>query len=472
LTENRFTEKQLVDRLIALSSFKKIPRQELSWLVKHGRYEVREAGTLIDTKGMLIEDLYIILSGKLAVRIDRGTGPKLVAQREAGTVSGLLPYSRLVKVPGDIYHEVKTEFILVNVKYFPEMINQCPVFTAHTVHTLIDRVREFNTSDLQDEKMISLGKLAAGLAHELNNPASAAVREAKQLVTALNNLDKAWRALSIAGLSEDQLKKIEEIRTTCIAKPGSHKMSPIQIADRQEDINDWLLGHNLDADMTAELSDTAVTIEILNTLAALVSGETLNLVINWMVASCSPYTLATEMEQAATQIYKLVNTVKKFTYMDNLTQKELIDLEPGIRDTAGVLASRVKAKDASIAFDIAKNLPPVCANGSELNQVWLSLIDNALDAIPQSGNIHIKAVPETKHVVIKIIDNGPGIAPEIMPRIFDPFFTTKAPGKGTGLGLDTARRLLQRCQGDISVESVPGRTEFRVILLTEISSPA
>jgi signal transduction histidine kinase len=319
--------------------------------------------------------------------------------------------------------------------------------------------------------MISLGKLAAGLAHELNNPASAAVRDAKQLLSGLNNLDKAWRDLSTASLSNLQLQKIEKIRNSCLAKPGGNKMSPIEIADREEEITEWLLRHHLDSEKAASLSDTAVTMEILNSLAETVTGKTLNIVINWMVASCTPFSLAVEMEQAATQIYKLVDTVKKFTYMDNLTEQEFSDVEPGIRDTASILASRIKLKDAFLSFEIEKNLPRVCASGNELNQVWLSLIDNALDAIPQSGKIQIKAHSESDQVVVKIIYNGPGISPQIISRIFDPFFTTKAPGQGTGLGLDTVRRLLKRCQGDISVESVPGRTKFRVNLLTKKLSP-
>ncbi len=179
-----------------------------------------------------------------------------------------------------------------------------------------------------------------------------------------------------------------------------------------------------------------------------------------------------DIQQAATRIYELVAAVKKFTYMDNLAGPELVDVEPGLRDTIRVLASKVKSKGASITLEVEANLPRVRATGGELNQVWMNLIDNALDAIPQSGNIHISARRELDHVLVCVTDDGSGIPSDVMPRIFDPFFTTKSPGRGTGLGLEITRRLVRRYQGDISVQSRPGQTEFRVSLVVENAAPA
>ena len=156
--------------------------------------------------------------------------------------------------------------------------------------------------------------------------------------------------------------------------------------------------------------------------------------------------------------------------MDNLAVSDLVEVEPGLRDTLKVLAAKSKAKGANITIDIQKNLPRVSATGSELNQVWMNIIDNALDAIPVSGNIHISAQLEMNCVVVRIVDDGPGIPADILPQIFDPFFTTKPPGQGTGLGLDITRRLLRMYHSDISVQSHPGRTEFVVSLITEKST--
>jgi signal transduction histidine kinase len=157
--------------------------------------------------------------------------------------------------------------------------------------------------------------------------------------------------------------------------------------------------------------------------------------------------------------------------MDNLAGPESVDVEPGIRNTMRILDSKVVSKSASIALDVEADLPRVRANGGELNQVWMNLIDNALDAIPESGRIDISACNELDRVVVRVVDNGPGIPADVLPRIFDPFFTTKPPGQGTGLGLDMTRRLVRRYHGDISVESRPGLTEFRVSLLVEEAAP-
>jgi signal transduction histidine kinase len=157
--------------------------------------------------------------------------------------------------------------------------------------------------------------------------------------------------------------------------------------------------------------------------------------------------------------------------MDKLAGPESVEVEAGIRDTLKILDSKVKSKNASVALDIEPGLPRVRATGGELNQVWMNLIDNALDAIAESGRIDIRARRELDRVLVRVVDNGPGIAPETLPRIFDPFFTTKPPGQGTGLGLDMSRRLVRRYDGDISVDSRPGLTEFRVSLVAEKGAP-
>ena len=457
----------LIDRLASLSTLAGIPREELGWLVKYGRLEYHALGTVVGPKGKPIDYLYIILSGKLAIRVDRGAGPKLVEEWASGAVSGMLPYSRMKGAPGNTYVVEKLEALALNVKHFPQMITHCPTFTALTVHIMLDRARRFNTSDLQDEKMLSLGKLAAGLAHELNNPASATVRNAKLLLEGLASIDDAWQALVTARLSDEQFKQIMEMRSACLSKSGKMSLTPIQKADHQDKISHWLTRRQLDPVFAASLADTAVTTGDLNNLMVIIPQNKLDVVLKWIAASCSTKMLAVEMELAAGHIYKLVDAVKKFTYMDNLGEKEFIRIEPGIRDTLSVLISKTKSKMVSITLEIEKNLPQVYANGSDLNQVWYGLIDNALDAVPLSGNIRIEACSELNRVLVRIIDDGPGIPSDNVSRIFDPFFTTKPPGQGTGLGLDITRRLLRRYNGDISVNSQPGRTEFCVSLVVE-----
>ncbi len=457
----------LVERLAALPNLEGIPRTELEWLAEHGQLEVLEAGTVIAPKGQRIEKLYVILSGHIAVWVDRGAGLHRVMGWRTGEVTGMLPYSRMKGSPGNNRVEETTESLAIHEKHFPEMIHRCPVFTAYTVHLMLDRARNFNTSDLQDEKMIALGKLAAGLAHELNNPASATVRGAKRLLEYLTAADTASRALGAARLTDEMFDAIQQVRTACLVRPSGNIPSAIERADREDEIAAWLARHKSDPIHAEPLADTPVTMEALDKLANATSGDTLDAALRWIAAGCATRSLASDIEQAATRIYELVAAIKRFTYMDNLTGPEPVDVEAGLRDTIRVLAAKAKSKGVAVTLDVADELPPAHATGSELNQVWLNLIDNALDAVADSGRIDITARVELDRVVVSVVDDGPGIPPDVLPRIFDPFFTTKPPGQGTGLGLDITRRLLRRYNGDLAVESRPGRTEFRVALRIE-----
>jgi signal transduction histidine kinase len=462
----------LVDRIAALPHMGGVPLEELEWLVEHGSFEVQEAGYVVGPKGVPIERLLLIISGHVAIRVDRGAGPKTVAEWHAGDVTGLLPYSRMKAPPGDSRCVEKTEALAIRQERFREMVHNCPVFTAFAVHTMIDRARQFNTSDLQDEKMVSLGKLAAGLAHELNNPASAAKRGANLLLQDLSRLDAATRALGTHRLNDELLNAIEQVRPLFVARPDGSGLSPIRQAAREDEIADWMVRHHADPAHAPALADTLVTIDALDTLASATSGDTLDATIRWLAARCATQALAADIAQAVTRIHELVAAVKAFTYMDNLAAQESVEVESGIRDTMRVLESKAIARNASITLDVDGDLPHVRAAGAELNQVWFNLIDNALDAIAESGRIDINARSELDRVLVRVVDNGPGIPPHELPRVFDSFFTTKPPGKGTGLGLDLTQRLVRRYHGDISVESRPGMTEFRVSLPAEKPAPA
>ena len=460
----------LIDRLSGLSSLGSVPQEELEWLVAHGHLEVHEPGAVVAQKGEPVEKLHIVLSGYVTIRVDRGAGPRRVTEWHPGEATGMLPYSRMTGPPGDNYVETRTETLAIHKEHFPLMIQCCPAFTGCTVHMMLDRARDFNSSDLQDEKMISLGKLAAGLAHELNNPASALASGAKQLLGSLADVEAASRALGSAGLTFDSMEQIEQMRAACLTEPAHTGLSPIQKADREDEIADWLARQQSDPVFAASLADTAVTMKELDTLLGVVSGNTLEIALHWIAAGCSTRTLICDMEQAANRIYELVAAVKKFTYMDNLAEPESVDVEAGLRDTVRVLASKINGKDASISLDVEPDLPRVSATGIDLNQVWLNLIDNALDAIPDSGRVDVSARLNLNRVVVRVIDNGPGIPPNIIDRVFDPFFTTKPPGQGTGLGLEITRRLVRRYLGDISVQSRPGCTEFLVSLIADSPS--
>jgi signal transduction histidine kinase len=306
--------------------------------------------------------------------------------------------------------------------------------------------------------------MAAGLAHELNNPASATVRGAKLLLAGLADADAAVRALTGIALTDAQRRAIERVFSASVTVPVRPERSPLESADREEEISDWLARHRASPALAAPLAESALEIPSLDDLANELSGDALGAVLRWLAWKSSTQSLAGDVERAASRISDLVGAVKRFTYMDNLAGPEIVDVEAGLRDTLGVLAAKVKSKNATVTLEAEADLPRVHAAGAELNQVWLQLVDNALDAIGPAGHIDIRASLELDRVTVRVIDDGPGIAPDAISRIFDPFFTTKEPGQGTGLGLEITRRLVRRCHGDITVQSRPGRTEFRVSL--------
>lgn len=463
------TPDSLVDRLAALPRLKELPRSELEWLVAHGKVESAPAGKVVGPKGVRFEDLWILLSGIVTTQVERPDGPRWVADRHAGDATGRLPYSRMVGPPGDVYAAVDTEGLVLSERLFPEMVQHCPKFTASTVHQMIDRARAFKATDLQHEKMVSLGKLAAGLAHELNNPASAAMRAASQLLAALGEADAASRALGAAGLTDEMAAVIEQTRSACLAHADGTVRSPLEQADHEDAIADWLARHHADPAHAVPLSETSASIETLDALAATLPPPVLDAALRWIAVGCTTQALAVDIEQSGARIRDLVAAVKRFTYMDAAAGPGPVDVTVGLRDTARVLAAKARSRGAGISFEIEPDLPKVRAIGSELNQVWLNLLDNALDVVPNPGRVTLSARREGDRVVVRVVDDGPGIPPEVLPQIFDPFYTTKPPGQGTGLGLEITRRLVRQSNGDIAVDSHPGRTEFRVSLAAQES---
>ena len=443
------------------------PPAEHAWLVAHGERRTLAPGDIHVRKGEFATALHIIFSGHEAIRVDRGAGSHKIMEWRGGDVGGVLPYSRGATPPNDIVAEEPLEVLEIGAEHLPEMIRECPVVTATLVHAMLDRARQFNAHDLQDEKLISLGRLAAGLAHELNNPASAAVRSAKLLEESLDAADDAAAAVGAARLSGEQLAAVNAIRDLCIGADGTPVRSPMERADREDAISDWLDLHGASERCAAPLAETGVTLAALDGLAASVDRNTLDASLRWIAARCQVRMLTSDIQTATSRIYDLVDSVKGFTYMDRAATPEPVDIRRGLVDMLTLLDSKVRGKSIDVALQVPADLPRAHGVGAELNQVWMNLIDNALDAAPAGGHVSVSAERELDRILVRIVDDGPGVPRDIRGRIFDPFFTTKGVGKGTGLGLDIVRRLLKQHEGDISLESVPGRTEFEVRLPVE-----
>ncbi|HWA96111.1 MAG TPA: ATP-binding protein [Terracidiphilus sp.] len=456
----------LVDQLKEHKTLGAAPREELEWLVSHGVLRSLAAGEVLSRKGLPVEGLFVVLSGHVTLSVDRGNGPQKMIEWHAGDVSGVLPYSRMVNPPGDAIAEEPTEILEIHRELLQALTRECYEVTAILVRVMLDRARLFNSTDLHNEKMISLGKLSAGLAHELNNPASTIERSAALLVDRIEDTEKTARVLGEARLNDAQLAAIDAVREACLAQQPHAGRSALEQMDREDAIANWLGRQKIDTSIACLLADTEVTFAALDQIAAVVTGASLEAVLRWAAAGCSLRRIASSIQGAAMHVSGLVMAVKGFTQMDQSIASGPVDLGKSLADTVIVQQAKARQKSVEVSVHLEGDLPLVCGYAAELNQIWGSLIDNALDAVPAGGHVEVLASRCNQRVVVRIIDNGPGIAVENLARIFDPFFSTKPQGLGMGLGLDIARRLVRHNDGTIEVESQPGRTEFRVSLQT------
>lgn len=468
------------DRVAALrriSIFADLPEDQLRWFADNVEERRLTSGEVLFPKGAPADWMTISLEGEMnAYRNDNPHDTFIYIIRAgdpASEVSGMLPFSRMTEFRATVRAITDVRVLLFPVRLFPELSQCLPVLVQRLVGIMMDRVRETTKADQQQDKLMALGKLSAGLAHELNNPAAAARRAADELLTTLEELRAADLRLCRHDLSAEQSTAIANFENQAIAHtPQTSSRSALEQSDREDEITEWLeaRGINDGWKQAPILMEAGIDIASLDELSTQVGTSALSDVLTRITAQLITAKLASDIHTSTGRISELVGAIKEYTYMDQAAVQE-VDLHRGLDNTLLILKHKLRAKNIIVKREFAVDLPSITAKGSELNQVWTNLIDNAVDAMPDGGTLKIHTKREPTDLLVEIRDNGAGIPDHVRERIFEPFFTTKPVGEGTGLGLDTVARIVRQHHGNIRVESKPGDTRFQVRLPMEASSP-
>lgn len=457
-----------------ITVFADLADAELAWLADQAETVTLAPGDAIVHEGDPAEAMFAIVEGELQARTEKGPSDGRVIVVKAGTVSGMLPFSRLTRFPVTSRAVLPTRLLRIPKGVFPEMLHRIPSLEPRLVAALAERVRDGARDELHRETLMALGKLAAGLAHELNNPAAAARRAAGDLHELLTSLPGLTIRLAAHGLEERGIEALSRLVARTMDGEPRSSAGPLARAEREEELAGWLGEHGVGN--AWRLAETLAAVDLSPTeimdLADGVPESALGDAIACVAVLAATGDLAGDVETAVGRISELVAAVRSYSDLDRAPTQVPTDIHLGLESTLMVLGDELRRKRIAITRAYAPELPPVPGRGAELNQVWTNLIDNAIGAMAEGGRLTIRTACEPTHVLVEIGDDGPGIAPGDQARIWEPFFTTKDVGKGTGLGLDIARRIIvRRHGGEIRVDSRPGDTRFQVRLPLEEVPP-
>jgi len=454
-----------LDELKANPTLQTVPDEQLEWLLANGQTIEVEEGTRLFEKGDPLDKTTIMMEGRLRICAEQNGKMREVIVVKPQAVTGYLPFSRATNTFG--YGEAieKSRVFQVPKDKINEAIKLHYELTAALVHTMTSRVRDFTSQQQQNEKMFALGKLSAGLAHELNNPASAISRGASSLQSQIKNLPAIFKEVAALNIAPEKIDTINQILINKTLQTDRPILSMMQRADLEDDLTDWLSDHNIkDFNIAENIAEFGFTTDDLEHMNSCTPQPQLGVVLDWMSNYLLQEKMVSDMKEASGRISELVSSVKNFTHMDRDTDKQPLDIHAGIRNTLTMLNYKLRKGNIQIQEDFDLKLPLVKALAGELNQVWTNIIDNAIDAMEVNGSgiLTIRTQLDREFVCVYIKDNGPGIPEEMQSNIFDPFFTTKDMGKGTGLGLDVVTRIIRQHNGTVKMTSVPGNTEFTV----------
>ena len=460
---------EILELLRQVPVFAGIPDDQVAWFLSKSQDVPVRTGDLFARQGDPADSMFVLLEGEFQWRGDFA-GETIVRDLKAGEVAGILPFSRMKNyfIAGRALTDGR--ILRFPASQFPELVQKMPELTTRLVGLMSDRIREATRFEQQRDRLAALGKLSAGLAHELNNPASAAKRASSQLRDLLKRLKNASHELGRRELTPEQKSEIEKLETSLMQADGPPP-DPLSASALEDEIDSLLRSHGQNDmwQLSADLARRNFKPEALEHLFAALDAETARAALVRISASVEIGGLLREIESSASRISDLVGAIKEYTFMDQ-APKQNVDIVKTLENTLTILNHKLK-RGVEVRRDYDKTPLLVNSFGSELNQVWTNIIDNAIDSMGGKGELKVRTYRQDGCAVVEIVDNGPGISPEVLPHIFEPFFTTKGVGEGTGLGLDTVQRIVRKHRGSVQVRSKPGDTCFQVWLpLTAVSS--
>jgi signal transduction histidine kinase len=448
--------------LLQVPAFAGLPDDQITWFLSQSKEVRLKAGEIYVRQGDPPEAMFVLLEGEYEWR-GEFAGETVVIAGKSGDVTGALPFSRMTqfRVTGRTLTDGR--MLRFPSALFTELIQRMPELAKRLVGLMSDRIRETTRIEQQRDRLVALGKLSAGLAHELNNPAAAAKRASAQLRDTLHRIKEASHELGRRELTATQKAEIEKLETSFTRQDGPPP-DALTISDLEDQIDSLLRSHGQNDlwQLSAELAQRGIKPAALESLFANLDAGSARAALVRIAASVEIASLLNEIESSTSRISDLVKAIKEYTYMDQ-SPVQNVDVVKSLETTLTILNHKLK-RGVTVERDYQPVPLLVNSFGSELNQVWTNLIDNAIDAMSGQGALRIRTYRDDRCVVVEIADNGPGISPEVEAHIFEPFFTTKGVGEGTGLGLDTVQRIVRKHKGNIQVNSKPGDTRFSVWL--------
>ena len=448
--------------LLRVPTFADLPDDQIAWFLSQSQEVSLKAGDVYARQGDPPEAMFVLLEGEFQWRGEFG-GETIVIAGKVGDVTGALPFSRMKQFTVTGRAVTDGRILRFPSSLFPELIQKMPELAKRLVGVMADRIREATRLEQQRDRLAGLGKLSAGLAHELNNPASAAKRAASQLRSTLHRVKEASHELGRRELTSTQKSEIERLEAL-FTRRDEPPPDALTISDLEDQIDSLLRSHGQNDlwQLAAELAQRGIKPAALESLFENLDAVTARTALVRIAASLEIASLLNEIESSTSRISELVGAIKEYTFMDQAPVQN-VDVVNILETTLTILHHKLKR-----GVTVQRNYQqvPLLVNsfGSELNQVWTNLIDNAIDAMGGRGELRVRTYRDDGCVVVEIADNGSGISPEISSHIFEPFFTTKGVGEGTGLGLDTVQRIVKKHRGNVQVDSKPGDTRFQVWL--------